>query len=54
MTILIIGSGGFIGNNAVRYFLERQHEVWTADIVPKEEARHAVIDPVRADFLSLF
>lgn len=54
MTILIIGSEGFIGSNAVQYFKEKQYEVWKADIVLKDEPAYTVLDSVRPDFASLF
>ncbi|HVU98926.1 MAG TPA: NAD-dependent epimerase/dehydratase family protein [Puia sp.] len=52
--ILIIGSEGFIGSNAVSYFSEKQYEVWKADIVLKDEPAYTVLDSVRPDFASLF
>jgi dTDP-glucose 4,6-dehydratase/UDP-glucose 4-epimerase len=54
MTILIIGSEGFIGSNAARYFTEKKYEVWKADIVLKDEPAYTVLDSVRPDFVSLF
>jgi dTDP-glucose 4,6-dehydratase/UDP-glucose 4-epimerase len=54
MNILILGSEGFIGSNAVNYFKIKKHTVHKADIVIKEEENYTVINPEHADFSSLF
>lgn len=52
--ILIIGSTGFIGKNAVRFFSSRGYEVHSADIVIKEEYNYIVLNPEILDFSILF
>jgi len=54
MTILVIGSEGFIGSNAVRYFIKKGDTVHCADIVLKEEKNYIVINPEFPDFARLF
>jgi dTDP-glucose 4,6-dehydratase/UDP-glucose 4-epimerase len=54
MKILIIGSEGFIGSNAARYFKERDYEVFCADILIKEADNYIIINPELADFSKLF
>jgi len=54
MDFLILGSEGFIGSNAVQYFLFRGHTVYKADIVIKEEENYTVINPEHTDFSTLF
>lgn len=54
MRILIIGSSGFIGNNAVSYFNNKGYHVYGADITIKEEKNYTVINPENLDFSTLF
>jgi UDP-glucose 4-epimerase len=54
MKILILGSEGFIGSNAVAYFNKSGHEVYKADIIIKEEAGYSIINPEHTDFPALF
>ena len=54
MKILIIGSEGFIGSNAVQYFRRLGYRVFSADIVLKEEQGYSIINPELADFKKLF
>jgi dTDP-glucose 4,6-dehydratase/UDP-glucose 4-epimerase len=52
--LLIIGSTGFIGKNAVSYFIDKGYEVFCADIVIKEEKNYFVLNPESSDFSFLF
>lgn len=54
MKILILGSEGFIGSKAVKYFSSYGHEVYKADIVIKEEENYLIINPEHTDFSALF
>jgi UDP-glucose 4-epimerase len=54
MKILIIGSEGFIGSNAVKYFISRGFEVFGADIVKQDSYNYTIINPDFPDFASLF
>lgn len=55
MKLLILGSEGFIGSHAKKYFLEQPHyEVYTADIVIRQDHNYQVINPEHADFSSIF
>ena len=55
MKILILGSEGFIGSHAKKYFLEQQgYEVYTADIIIRQDHNYHVINPEQPDFSSIF
>ena len=54
MKLLIIGSEGFIGSNAVLYFRQRNYEVHCADIILKEAENYTAINPEFPDFGRLF
>jgi UDP-glucose 4-epimerase len=54
MTILIIGSEGFIGSNAVRYFKNKGFKVITADISGINSREHWLLNPDKPDFDSIF
>ena len=54
MRVLILGSEGFIGSNAVTYFEKQGFEVYKADIILKDEPHYQVINPEQPDFASLF
>jgi dTDP-glucose 4,6-dehydratase/UDP-glucose 4-epimerase len=54
MNVLIIGSKGFIGSNAVRYFSER-YNVWQCDVVVDYNTKNYVqVDTTNADFNEIF
>lgn len=51
MKILIIGSKGFIGSHAVKYFQKQGYEVWGCDVMVDYVAeRYFLIDTTNADF----
>jgi UDP-glucose 4-epimerase len=52
--LLILGSTGFIGKNAVNYFMSKGYDVHCADIVIKEEKNYTVINSEATDFSILF
>ena len=54
MKILIIGSEGFIGNNAVKYFIHRDYQIFKADIIIKDAENYITINPEFPDFNRLF
>ncbi|HOK51404.1 MAG TPA: NAD-dependent epimerase/dehydratase family protein [Bacteroidales bacterium] len=54
MKILIIGSEGFIGSNAFRYFSHAGYEVYSADLVIKQMEKYTTINPDLSDFSKLF
>lgn len=54
MNLLILGSEGFIGSNAVKYFSSKGHSVYSADIVLKQEKNYSIINPERSDFSTIF
>lgn len=54
MKILVLGSEGFIGGNAVKFFLSHSFRVISADIVLKSEPDYILINPETPDFASLF
>jgi UDP-glucose 4-epimerase len=54
MKLLIIGSEGFIGSNATRFFKEKGYDVYTTDIILKVEPNYTVINPEFPDFGRLF
>ncbi|MCG7856226.1 NAD-dependent epimerase/dehydratase family protein [Flavihumibacter sediminis] len=54
MKILILGSEGFIGSNALNYFTEKGYEVLGADIVLKRDDNYIIINPEAPDFSSIF
>jgi len=54
MNLLILGSEGFIGSNALEYFLSKGHQVFGADIVLKQARNYYLINPERADFSTIF
>lgn len=54
LRVLILGSEGFIGSNAVSYFTQKGYFVYKADIVIKEEKNYTIINPEHTDFSSLF
>jgi len=54
MKILVLGSEGFIGSNAVQYFQEKGHTVYSADIILRDSPFYFVINPEQPDFAALF
>lgn len=54
MEILILGSEGFIGSHAVRYFKSKGHKVYRADIVLMQAKDYFLINPERSDFSAIF
>ena len=54
MKLLIIGSTGFIGKNAVNYFIKKGYDVYGADIVIKKEDKYTILNPENMDFTNLF
>lgn len=54
MKILVLGSEGFIGSNAVQYFSQKGYDVYGADIVLKEAPHYLVINAEQPDFGRLF
>lgn len=52
--ILVLGSEGFIGSNAVKYFLSQGYQVTKADIQLKEEDNYILINAELPDFTSIF
>ena len=54
MTILILGSEGFIGSHTTAYFKNRGYSVTCADIVLKQAKDYYIINPEMPDFASLF
>lgn len=54
MRVLIIGSEGFIGSNLVRFFKNKGVEVYSADIVLKQEFNYFAVNAEFPDFGRLF
>lgn len=54
LNILILGSEGFIGSNAVKYFRKRGYIITCADIVLKQAENYLLINPEIADFSNIF
>lgn len=50
MRIFILGSDGFIGSNAVKYFNQRGYEVYKSDITLKQEENYLPFYPERLNF----
>jgi UDP-glucose 4-epimerase len=50
MKILVVGSEGFIGSNAVKYFLQQGHDVYGADILLKKHENYTLLFPEIPDF----
>lgn len=55
MNILILGSEGFIGSNAVEYFSNQGHAVFSADVLLNvQKENYFLLDPVHPDFDTIF
>lgn len=56
MKIIVIGSKGFIGSNLLKYFTEKQYNVYGADVVVdySETGRYFLVDATNADFHEIF
>jgi UDP-glucose 4-epimerase len=54
LKLLILGSEGFIGSNAVRYFAGKGYDVYSADIILKEYEKYFLINPEYPDFSGIF
>ena len=56
MTILIIGSKGFIGQHLKKYFISKQHQVWGADVVVEyaQAEQYFLVDASNADYHAIF
>ena len=55
MTILIIGSKGFIGQHCQKYFSEQKHTIFGCDVVTDYAAEnYFLIDTVNSDYKEIF
>lgn len=54
MTILIIGSKGFVGSHCSRFFNALNYVVVECDVVDSQEENYYKIDSIQFDFSSLF
>ncbi len=54
MTIIIIGSEGFIGSHCKEYFLNQQHEVICCDVIEKTEKNYYYVNSLKNDYAILF
>ncbi len=56
MKILVVGSKGFIGEHLKRFLLDKQEDVWGADVVVDyvHPEKYFLIDASNADFQSVF
>lgn len=54
MKILIIGSKGFIGSHCVKYFTNKQFDVFEADIVQDNKKNYTFLEKENANFEQLF
>ncbi len=56
MRVIIIGSKGFIGQHLVKYFQEKEYDVWGADVVVDyvDTERYYLIDASSSDFNTIF
>jgi UDP-glucose 4-epimerase len=54
MKILIIGSKGFIGNHAYRYFTTEGHQVYGADILPAKDTSYYLLEKSDTNFEVIF
>lgn len=54
MKILIIGSKGFIGSHCVKYFTNKQFDVFEADIVQDNKKDYTFLEKENANFEQLF
>ncbi len=54
MKILILGSEGFIGSHCKKYFVAKGYEVYSADIVLKDEPLYFLINAESANYSTIF
>lgn len=54
MKILILGSEGFIGSHCKKYFTAKGYEVYSADIVLKDEPLYFLINAESANYSTIF
>jgi len=54
MKILVVGSQGFIGQHCVRFFLEKKHDVWGADISRLQAPKYFQVSATQTDFDFIF
>jgi UDP-glucose 4-epimerase len=52
--MLVIGADGFIGSHCIRFFAEKEWDVWGADIHPAKLSKRYLIDASRPDFRHIF
>ena len=52
--LLIIGSEGFIGKNAMLFFEEQGYDVYGADIFTREGNKYFLLDGEKSDFQKIF
>jgi dTDP-glucose 4,6-dehydratase/UDP-glucose 4-epimerase len=55
MKLLIIGSKGFIGSHCASYFIQKNYDVWEADIIEDLISnKYFTIDKINPDFSKIF
>ena len=56
MNVIIIGSKGFIGQHLVKYFQEKEYNVWKADVVVDyaDTEKYFLIDASNSDYNTVF
>jgi len=56
MKVIIIGSEGFIGSHLHRFFREKGHDVWGADVVTRyaDPEKYFLVDASNSDFNAVF
>lgn len=56
MTILLIGSKGFIGQHLKKFLINKQHQIWGADVIVEyaNAERYFLIDASNADYHTIF
>ena len=54
MKLLIIGSEGFIGSHCVKYFKDKQYDVFKTDIIKQEKKNYTYLEKENTNFEQLF